>query len=232
MPFRKLDKKKLLQDLLEDLEQMSEEELKRLIDEYNIDYEYIKKEMESDRMNNKLTWDDLRENNIAIHTPTEEIMKLVINTGVEALNSEDIYYEKCGNGHIFYEYDTETCVKFRSVDGTWGYGSFNLYKDDGFEIVEYKDIKHLFENCINTTETEEIQYLAKVKLKNGEEGYFMEEWGQGEYWIYPTEDVNYADIFSNKYSLKETLALYKDEIESYEILKQIIKTITTYELEN
>ena len=48
MPFRKLDKKKLLQDLLEDLEQMSEEELKRLIDEYNIDYEYIKKEMESD----------------------------------------------------------------------------------------------------------------------------------------------------------------------------------------
>ena len=33
----------------------------------------------------KLTWKDLKGNNIVIHTPTENIMKLVANTDVKFL---------------------------------------------------------------------------------------------------------------------------------------------------
>lgn len=177
----------------------------------------------------KITWEDLKGNNIAIHTPTENIMKLIINTSITTLNSGDCSYENCDGVKIFYDYKEETCVRFYE-DNSWGYARKIFYENEGFEIVEYEDVKHLFENYIDITETEEVKYLAKVKLINGEEGYFMEEWEQGEHWIFPAEDINYADTYTNLTALKEILDMYKEEIEECEIIKQTTTTIRAFEV--
>lgn len=91
----------------------------------------------------KLTWKDLEEKNIAIHTPTEDIMKLVTNTGIEVLGIEDYLYEDCNEGHAFYVYGEDSCV--RLSDHGWGFGSEQLYRNEDYEIVEYGDVRHLFE---------------------------------------------------------------------------------------
>ena len=48
----------------------------------------------------------------------------------------------------------------------------------------------------------------------------MEEWEQGEHWIFPTEEIKYADTYVNLTTLKEILNLYKEEIKEYKIIKQ------------
>lgn len=175
----------------------------------------------------KLTWKDLKGNNIVIHTPTEDIMKLVVNTGIEVLDIEDYLYEDCNEGYAFYVYGEDSCV--RLSDHGWGFGSEQLYRNEDYEIVEYGDVRHLFKDYIDTTETKEIKYLAKIKLKNGEEGYFMEEWDQGEHWLSPVEEFKYADMYTNLTSLKEILDIYKEEIEEYKIIKQTTTTTKTFE---
>lgn len=140
MPFRKLDKLKLLKDLIDDLHNMTEEELIQWTKEYDFSIKKININEESGTM---LTWKDLKGNNIVIHTPTEDIMKLVTNTGIEVLGIEDYLYEDCNEGHAFYVYGEDSCV--RLSDHGWGFGSEQLYRNEDREIVEYEDVRHLFE---------------------------------------------------------------------------------------
>ena len=174
----------------------------------------------------KLTWEDLKNKNIAIHTPTENIMRLVVNTGIKMLDIEDGVYEDCNNDSTFYVYKKNSCVDFGNYG--WGFGSEQLFRNEYYEVVEYEEVRHLFEDYIDTIEIEEVKYLAKVKLINGEEGYFMEEWEQGKHW-FPAEDINYADTYTNLTTLKEILDVYKEDIEEYKIIKQITTTIKTFE---
>ena len=140
MPFRKLDKLKLLKDLIDDLHNMTDKELTQWLKEYDFSIKKININEESGTM---LTWKDLKGNNIVIHTPTEDIMKLVTNTGIEVLGIEDYLYEDCNEGHAFYVYGEDSCVRFS--DHGWGFGSEQLYRNEDREIVEYEDVRHLFE---------------------------------------------------------------------------------------
>ncbi len=176
----------------------------------------------------KITWEDLKNKKIAIHTPTEDVMRFVINAGVTILNSRDYLYEDCDDGKTFYNCKEETCVRFYG-NGSWGYSHKRFYEDEGFEIVEYEEVKHLFEDYIDTIKTEETKYLAKVKLKNGEEGYFREEWDQGGHWLSPVEEIKYADTYTNLTALKEILDIYKEEIEEYKIIKRTTVSSETFE---
>ena len=183
----------------------------------------------------KLTWEDLERKDIAIHTPSKELMVKVAN--VIADKYGDITYEQniinsrenwdvCPDAYYVYEKDTYVDL----THNKWHFADKECFLCDNYELVEYEDVKHLFENYIDITETEEVKYLAKVKLKNGEEGYFMEEWGQGEHWIFPAEDINYADTYANLTTLKEILDIYKEEIEEYEIIKQTTTTTRAFEV--
>ena len=105
----------------------------------------------------KLTWKDLEEKNIAIHTPTEDLMKLVTN--IIAKKYDDITYEE----HIkdpdalefsegFNCYKENTCVElyvdmddFDSYIYEWAYDDIEGYSSDNYQIVEYEEVKHLFE---------------------------------------------------------------------------------------
>lgn len=185
-------------------------------------------------MKNKITWEDLERKDIAIHTPSKELMVKVAN--VIADKYGDVTYEQNiinsrENGDVcpdaYYVYEKDTCVEL--TNNEWSFADKEYYLENNYELVEYEDVKHLFEDCIDTIETKEIKYLAKVKLKNGKEGYFMEEWEQGEHWIFPAEDINYADTYANLTTLKEILDIYKEEIEEYEIIKQTTTTIKTVE---
>ena len=189
----------------------------------------------------KLTWKDLEEKNIAIHTPTEDLMKLVTN--IIAKKYDDITYEEhqkdefnVGLSEGFCEYKEDTCVEinedmdeFDSYVYEWSYADREFYLIEGFEIVEYEDVKHLFEDYIDTIETEEMKYLAKVKLVNGEENYFKEEWDQGECWLSLVEEIKYADTYTNLTTLKEILDIYKEEIEEYKIIKRTTITTSIFE---
>ena len=184
-------------------------------------------------MKNKITWKDLKNKNIAIHTPSKRLMVKVIN--VIANKYGDVTYEQ---NKINLERDGDSCPDIYYADGKdacveltydkWNYGNIEWYEDKNYKIVEYEDVKRLFEDCIDITETEEVKYLAKVKLKNGKEGYFMEEWEQGEHWIFPAEDIKYADTYANLTTLKEILDMYKEEIEEYEIIKQTTTTTRAF----
>ena len=179
----------------------------------------------------KLTWKDLVNKKIVIHTPTEDIMKLVIDIGIKALNIKNqSSYDDCNNGHTFYFVKEGSCVKFSKDNGCihFVFGSKSYYEGDNYKVVEYEDVKHLFEDYIDTIETKEIEYLAKIKLTNGEESYFREEWGQGEHWLYPVEEIEYADTYTNLTALKEILEIYKEEIEEYKIIKRTTVTTKTF----
>ena len=59
----------------------------------------------------KLTWKDLEEKNIAIHTPTEDLMELVVN--VIAKKYDDITYEEHIKDHISHKHKiviVNTCI--------------------------------------------------------------------------------------------------------------------------
>lgn len=177
-------------------------------------------------MNKLLTWEDLKNKKIVIHTPTEDIMRLVVNTGVKVLGIEDYLYEDYNKGNSFYEYREDSCVSFNNNE--WEFGSEQLYRNVNYEVVEYEDVRHLFEDYIDTIETKEIEYLAKVKLINGKKGYFREEFGQGYRWLFATKEIKYADTYTNLIALKKTLNKYKEEIEEYEIIKQTTITTKTF----
>lgn len=105
----------------------------------------------------KLTWKDLKEKNIAIHTPTEDLMKLVVN--IIAKKYDDITYEEhqkdefnVGLSEGFCEYKEDTCVEinedmdeFDSYVYEWSYADREFYLIEGYQIVEYDEVKHLFE---------------------------------------------------------------------------------------
>lgn len=182
---------------------------------------------------NKITWEDLERKDIAIHTPSKELMVKVANIIADKYN--DITYEQNTieserNGRFcpdaYYVYEKDTCVEL--THNEWYFADKEHFLDNDYEIVEYEEVKHLFENYIDITETEEVKYLAKVKLKNGKEGYFMEEWEQGEHWIFPTEEIKYADTYVNLTTLKEILNLYKEEIKEYKIIKQTTVSTSTF----
>lgn len=100
----------------------------------------------------KLTWKDLEEKNIAIHTPTEDLMELVVN--VIAKKYDDITYEEYikDPDALFNCYKENTCVElnedmdeFDSYIYEWAYDDIEGYSSDNYQIVEYEEVKHLFE---------------------------------------------------------------------------------------
>lgn len=184
-------------------------------------------------MKNKITWEDLERKDIAIHTPNKELMVKVAN--IIADKYDDITYEqnkieseRDGSFYpdAYYAYEKDTCVEI--IDNEWSFADKEYYLENNYEIVEYEDVVHLFEDYIDIIEIEEVKYLAEVKLKNGEEGYFMEEWGQGEHWLSPVEEIKYADTYANLTALKEILDIYKEEIEEYKIIKRTIMSTETF----
>ena len=185
-------------------------------------------------MKNKITWKDLKNKNIAIHTPSKRLMVKVIN--VIADKYGDVTYEQ---NKINLERDGDSCPDIYYADGKdacveltydkWNYGNIEWYEDKNYKIVEYEDVVHLFEDYIDITETEEVKYLAKVKLINGKKGYFREEFAQGYHWLFATKEIKYADTYTNLNSLKKILNEYKEEIKEYEIIKQTTATIKTFE---
>lgn len=91
----------------------------------------------------KLTWKDLEEKNIAIHTPTEDLMELVVNTIVENEKTGDIKYGEYG--HDFSLHKEDTCIRIDKF-GIWSYSDVGFYVDNKYKIVEYEEVKHLFES--------------------------------------------------------------------------------------
>lgn len=90
----------------------------------------------------KLTWEDLERKDIAIHTPTEDLMKLVVNTIVENEKTGDIKYGEYG--HDFSLHKEDTCIRIDKF-GIWSYSDVGFYVDNKYKIVEYEEVKHLFE---------------------------------------------------------------------------------------
>ena len=191
---------------------------------------------ESDIMKNKITWEDLERKDIAIHTPSKELMVKVAN--VIADKYGDITYEQNiinsrENGDVcpdaYYVYEKDTYVDL--THNKWHFADKECFLCDNYELVEYEEVKHLFEDYIDTIETEEVKYLAEVKLINGKKGYFREEFAEGHRWLFATKEIKYADIYDDLTSLKKMLNLYKEEIEEYKIIKQITTTtiIKTFE---
>lgn len=185
-------------------------------------------------MKNKITWEDLERKDIAIHTPSKELMVKVAN--VIADKYGDITYEQNiinsrENGDVcpdaYYVYEKDTYVDL--THNKWHFADKECFLCDNYEVVEYEDVVHLFEDCIDTIENREIKYLAKVKLINGKKGYFREEFAQGYRWLFATKEIKYADTYTALTSLKKELNEYKEEIEEYEIIKQTTTTIKTFE---
>ena len=183
---------------------------------------------------NKITWEDLERKDIAIHTPSKELMVKVAN--IIADKYGDITYEQNiinsrENGDVcpdaYYVYEKDTYVDL--THNKWHFADKECFLCDNYEVVEYEDVKHLFEDCIDIIETEEIEYLAKVKLINGKKGYFREEFAQGYHWLFAIKEIKYADTYTNLNSLKKILNEYKEEIKEYEIIKQTTATIKTFE---
>lgn len=105
----------------------------------------------------KLTWKDLENKCIAIHTPTEDLMELVVNVIAKKYN--DITYEEhikdsdvLGISKGFNCYKENICVElyedmdeFDSYIYEWAYDDIEGYSSDNYQIVEYEEVKHLFE---------------------------------------------------------------------------------------
>ena len=188
----------------------------------------------------KLTWKDLEEKNIAIHTPSKELMVKVANIIADKYN--DITYEqnkikseRDGRSYpdAYYAYEEDTCVELTHNELThneWHFADKEYFLYNDYEIVEYEEVKHLFEDCIDTIENREVKYLAKVKLKNGKKGYFREKFSEGYRWLFATKEIKYADTYTALTSLKKELNEYKEEIEEYEIIKQTTTTTRAFEV--
>ena len=184
---------------------------------------------------NKITWEDLERKDIAIHTPSKELMVKVAN--VIADKYGDITYEQNKinsreNGNVcpdaYYVYEKDTYVELIYNEWLFADKEYFLYND--YKIVEYEDVVHLFEDCIDTIENREVKYLAKVKLINGKKGYFREEFAQEYRWLFATKEIKYADTYTALTSLKKELNKYKEEIEEYEIIKQTTTTTRAFEV--
>ena len=182
---------------------------------------------------NKIIWEDLERKDIAIHTPSKELMVKVAN--IIADKYGDITYEQNiinsrENGNVcpdaYYVYEKDTYVEL--IYDEWLFADKEYFLDNDYEIVEYEEVKHLFEDYIDVIETKEMKYLAKIKLTNEEEGYFREEWNQEGHWLSPVEEIEYADTYTNSTALKEILNIYKEEIKEYKIIKQTTTTTKTF----
>ena len=102
----------------------------------------------------KLTWNDLEEKNIAIHTPTEDLMRNVVN--VIAKRYGDLTYEeylesnnKSDIPDDYTNYKENTCIDVFMGNNNyyvWTFCPIDLYMTDGYQIVEYDEVKHLFES--------------------------------------------------------------------------------------
>ena len=105
----------------------------------------------------KLTWKDLERKDIAIHTHSKELMVKVAN--VIADKYGDITYEQniiklrengdvCPDVYCVYEEDTYvelTHNELRFADKEWRFADKEYFLDNDYEIVEYEEVKHLFE---------------------------------------------------------------------------------------
>ena len=101
----------------------------------------------------KITWKDLEEKNIAIHTPTEDLMKKIAN--VIAKRYGDLTYEEYleSNKNFDTPDDYRNYKENTSIDifmgnnnhYIWTFCPIDLYMMDGYQIVEYEEVKHLFE---------------------------------------------------------------------------------------
>ncbi len=101
-------------------------------------------------MKNKITWEDLERKDIAIHTPSKELMVKVAN--VIADKYGDITYEQNiinsrENGDVcpdaYYVYEKDTYVDL--THNKWHFADKECFLYDNYEVVEYEDVKHLFE---------------------------------------------------------------------------------------
>lgn len=189
---------------------------------------------------NKITWEDLERKDIAIHTPSKELMVKVANIIADKYN--DITYEqnktkseRNGKSYpdAYYAYEEDTCVELTHNELThneWHFADKEYFLYNDYKIVEYEDVVHLFEDCIDTIENREVKYLAEVKLINGKKGYFREEFAEGYRWLFATKEIKYADTYTDLTSLKKELNEYKEEIEEYEIIKQTTTTTRAFEV--
>ena len=110
----------------------------------------------------KITWKDLEEKNIAIHTPTEDLMELVVDTiskryGSVPLNYKTwIHLNEINGGDLWNIYDKNTCItieediffKKRELKHSYNWHSNDkneLEEMRSHKIVKYEEVKHLFE---------------------------------------------------------------------------------------
>lgn len=104
----------------------------------------------------KLTWKDLERKDIAIHTPSKELMVKVANIIADKYN--DITYEqnkikseRDGRSYsdAYYAYEEDTCVELTHNELThneWHFADKEYFLYNDYEVVEYEDVKHLFES--------------------------------------------------------------------------------------
>ena len=99
----------------------------------------------------KITWEDLERKDIAIHTHSKELMVKVAN--VIADKYGDITYEQNKinsreNGDVcpdvYYVYEKDTYVELTYNE--WLFADKKYFLDNDYEIVEYEEVEHLFEN--------------------------------------------------------------------------------------
>lgn len=101
----------------------------------------------------KLTWKDLEEKNIAIHTPTEDLMKKIANAIAKRYG--DLTYEEYleSNKNFDTPDDYRNYKENTSIDifmgnnnhYIWTFSPIDLYMMNSYQIVEYEEVRHLFE---------------------------------------------------------------------------------------
>lgn len=93
----------------------------------------------------KITWEDLKNKNIVIHTPTEDLMKKTIDSIAERY--DDFSYEEFKRKFYdpYDEFKENTCVNIDKNTQSWFTEDINHYVGLEYQIVEYEDVRHLFE---------------------------------------------------------------------------------------
>lgn len=100
----------------------------------------------------KITWEDLEEKNIAIHTPTEDLMKKIANAIAKRYG--DLTYEEYLESNKNFDtpddyrnYKENTSIGIFMGNNNhyiWTFSPIDLYMMNGCQIVEYEDVAHLF----------------------------------------------------------------------------------------
>ena len=99
----------------------------------------------------KLTWKDLERKDIAIHTPSKELMVKVANVIADKygdITQEQNVINSRENGDVcpdaYYVYEKDTYVDL--THNKWHFADKECFLYDNYEIVEYEEVKHLFED--------------------------------------------------------------------------------------